>query len=228
MALSEQDQRRIIEQEGSWTDSAFGGIDLSQFPNLQPPPATSRDDGRFGKDWRDTALSASASALRKFVSDSDADALERVGDEIGHEGFRDEVRQRRGETIAGQFKKRRPGYLETDANYKSMVTTLSFNCLSSSQQNGTVEDQVADLIDLGFWTPDNLVAVYDALNAEGILQVPAGSARNLSTAERLKVTRLAQAGHVDQAIGEYLRCALARIIHEECMKSGVECDCSHE
>jgi len=82
MALTEQDQRRIIEQEGSWVDPAFGGIDLSQFPSLQPPPpATSRDDGRFAKDWRDTALSASASALRKFVSDPDVSALERVGEE---------------------------------------------------------------------------------------------------------------------------------------------------
>ena len=54
----------------------------------------------------------------------------------------------------------------------------------------------------------NLTACYHALNAEGLVDVAAGSARNLSTAERLKVTRVAQAGHVDQAIGEYLRCAL--------------------
>jgi hypothetical protein len=85
---------------------------------------------------------------------------------------------------------------------------LSFNALSSSQQEGTLDEQVADLIDGGFWTVGNLTATFLALRAEGLLEVEAGSTRNLSTAERLKVTRLAQAGHVDQAIGEYLRCAL--------------------
>jgi hypothetical protein len=114
MAPSEQDQRKIIEQESAWTDSAFGGIDLSQFPNLQPPPPTqSKDDGRFARDWRDTALSASATALRKFVSDPDTESLERVGNEIGNEGLRDEVRQRKGESIAAAFKRACPAYLPT-------------------------------------------------------------------------------------------------------------------
>jgi hypothetical protein len=97
MALSEQDQRKIIEQESAWTDSAFGGIDLSQFPNLQPPPpAQSRDDGRFAKDWRDTALSASATELRKFVSDPDTETLERVGNELNNADYLREVRDRQG------------------------------------------------------------------------------------------------------------------------------------
>jgi hypothetical protein len=41
-----------------------------------------------------------------------------------------------------------------------------------------------------------------------LLEVPMGSTRNLSSAERLRVTRLAQSGRVDAAIGEYLKCAL--------------------
>jgi hypothetical protein len=41
-----------------------------------------------------------------------------------------------------------------------------------------------------------------------LLDVPAGSSRSLSTAERLKVMRMAQSGRVDQAIGEYLKYAL--------------------
>ena len=209
MALSEQDQRRIIQQESTWTDSAFGGIDLSAYPALNElPPERSRDDGRFARDWRDTALSASASALRKFVADPDVEALERVGAETGHEDYRAEVRDRREETTAAAFKRACPSYLPTTRNYELIAQTLSFNALSDSQQEGTIEEQVAALIDGGHWTVTNLTACYSALNAEGLLDVAAGSARNLSTAERLKVTRLAQAWHVDQAIGEYLRCAL--------------------
>ena len=142
------------------------------------------------------------------MSEPDSESLERVGAEIGHEGFRDEVRQRRGETIAEQFKRANPDYIPTHHNYQVVASTLAFNALPASEQNGTTDDIVAALIDSGHWTVGNLTAFYHALNAEGLLDVPAGSARNLSTAERLKVTRLAQAGHVDQAIREYLKCAL--------------------
>jgi hypothetical protein len=38
--------------------------------------------------------------------------------------------------------------------------------------------------------------------------VPLGSTRELSTAERHRVSRLARSGRANQAIGEYLRCAL--------------------
>jgi len=209
MSLSEQDQRRIVEQESQWVDPAFGGIDLSQFPSLQPPPpATSRDDGRFSRDWRDTALSSSATALRQFVSDPDAESLERVGSEIGHEGFRDEVRQRRGESVAERFKAANPSYVATKNNYDTMVETLSFNALNTADQEGTIDEQVAALIDLGFWTVPNLTSTFLALQAEGRLDIAAGSTRKLSAAERLRVTRMAQAGRVDAAIGEYLKCAL--------------------
>ena len=117
MTLTAADQKRIIEKESAWTDPAFGGIDLSQFPSLQPlPPERTRDDGRFARHWDDTPLSVSASALRNFVSDPDAESLERVGDEIGHEGFRNEVRQRKGESVCARFKASCPDYLPTDTN----------------------------------------------------------------------------------------------------------------
>jgi hypothetical protein len=209
MALSATEQKRIIAQESAWIDDGtFGQLDLSAFPALQPPPPAETHDNRFARDWRDTALSASASELRKFIANPDTESLQRVGDELGHEDFRDEVRQRRGETVAEQFKKKRPDYLQTDRNYEAIVTTLSFNCLSSYQQEGTVEEQVKDLIDGQFWTVGNLVATYDALDAAGLLEIPAGTARRLTSSERLKVVRLAQDGQLDAAIGEYLRGAL--------------------
>src|SRR5205823_1501723 len=78
----------------------------------------------------------------------------------------------------------------------------------AADQQGTIEDQVAALIDGKYWTLPNLIATYRALDREGLLDVAAGSARNLSTAERLRVSRLAQSGHVDEAIGAFLRAAL--------------------
>jgi len=209
MALTAERQRQIIAKESAWVDDGFGQLDLTAFPALNElPPEKGRDDDRFAKDWRDTALSASGNALRAFVSDPDAESLERVGDEIGHEGFRDEVRQRRGESIAERFKASNPSYIPTKNNYDTMVETFAFNALSAADQEGTIDEQVAALIDLGFWTEQNLSATFNALTAEGLLDVPLGSTRELSTAERLRVTRLAQSGRVDAVIGEYLRCSL--------------------
>jgi hypothetical protein len=209
MALTEQDQRRIIEQEGSWVDPAFGGIDLSQFPSLQPPPpATSRDDGRFAKDWRDTALSASASALRKFVSDPDVSALERVGEETGNPDYLREVRDIKAETVAGVFKRKCPDYLPTEQNYERIVETLAFNGLSVAQQQGTIAEMTDALISAGLWTAGNLESAYKALTREGLLDIAAGQARNLSERERLRVQRLALTGQTEAAIEEFLHCSL--------------------
>src|SRR5437016_230999 len=77
MSLTPEQQQSIISQESAWIDAdRFAPLDLSAFPSLQPPPPeTSRDDGRFARDWRDTALSASSAELRKFVADPDAETL---------------------------------------------------------------------------------------------------------------------------------------------------------
>lgn len=209
MTLTAADQQRIIQKESAWIDAdRFAPLDLSGYPALQEAPAPERHDDRWSKDWRDTGLSASAAELRKFVSDPDSESLERVGNEIGHQGFRAEVRDRRGETIAEAFKRANPSYIPTAHNYELIAQTLSFNALSSSQQNGTLNEIVADLIDGGHWTVANLTACYQALDREGLLDVPVGSARNLSDSEALRVARLAQSGRADLAIGEYLKFAL--------------------
>jgi len=209
MALTAEDQQRIIAKESAWVDEQFGRLDLSAFPNLQPPPPEqSRDDGQFARDWRDTGLSRDASALRAFVSDPDADALERAGQETGDPNFREEVRERKGETVAAAFKRQCPGYLPTDANYRAIATTLAYNTLSPAEQSGSIDEVVADLIDGNYWTVPNLEACFNALSREGWLDVPAGEPRNLSERERLRVARLAQAGRPDEAIAEFLRCSL--------------------
>lgn len=193
MTMTPEQQKSIIAKESAWIDAdRFAPLDLSAFPALAPPPAPETHDDRWSKDWRDTALSASASALRKFVSDPDTESLERVGAEIGNEDFRDEVRQRKGESVAAAFKRACPAYLATDNNYRLMATTLAFN--AGVQQDGDLHDIVADLIDAGFWTVPNLTATYRALSAEGMLEVPAGTARQLSAPSGSELRGLRRAG----------------------------------
>lgn len=208
MALTEQDRQRIIEQESAWTDAAFGGIDLSGFPNLQAPPPPEPHDDRFARDWRDTGLSRDATALKQFIEDPDTESLERVGSEIGSADYLAEARDRKGEVIAEEFKRRCPDYIPTNRNYEVMVTTLAFNALTTTQQSGTIKEQLDDLMAAGVWTVENLTAAYRALDQEGLLDVAAGSARNLSERERLHVMRLAQTGNTQQAIDQFLRYSL--------------------
>ncbi|MGA7401144.1 MAG: hypothetical protein WBW38_14050 [Candidatus Sulfotelmatobacter sp.] len=208
MALSAADQQRIIEQESAWTDNAFGQVDLSAFPALNELPKEETHDHRFARDWRDTGLSRDAAALRQFIDDPDVESLQQVGNEIGSAEYLREVRDRKGEAVAVAFKRQNPGYIPTQHNYDTMVTTLAFNALSASQQNGTIEEMTDDLIAAGYWTPENLTACYKTLTREGLLDVPAGSTRNLSERERLHVIRLAQTGRTEEAVDQFLRYAL--------------------
>ena len=68
--MTPTEQQRIIQQESAWIDAdQFAPLDLSQFPARAPPPPPDSHDARWSKDWRDTALSASAAALRNFVEE---------------------------------------------------------------------------------------------------------------------------------------------------------------
>lgn len=204
MTMTPDQQRAIIEQESAWLDNSFSNLDLSAFPNLQPPPPASTHDDRFAKHWTDTPFSASADALRSFVANPDVDAME----ETGSADLLQDLRDLRAEEVVRAFKTANPEYLPTHENYHSMVVTLAFNALPESERNADDDDLVDILVERGYWTPGNLEAVYRALDDQGILDRPAGEPRNLNERERLRVARMAQAGRVDEAIGEYLRCAL--------------------
>lgn len=202
--MTPEQQKEIIARESAWIDQSFSSLDLTAYPALNElPPEHSPDDGKFARAYGDTALRRSAADLRQFVSDPDIEAL----DETGNQSFMADVRDQRAERIVMEFKRRCPDYLPTDSNFQSMVTTLAYNStLTPSEQHG--DDVVDLLIQRGYWTVANLQAVYDALDREGLLDKPAGEPRNLSERERLRVARLAQAGQLDRAIGEFLRCSL--------------------
>lgn len=203
--MTPEQQKQIISQESAWVDQSFGQLDLSAFPALQPhPPETSRDDGRFARAYGDTALKRSAQDLRDFVSNPDLDAMQETGSEM----LLRDVRDQRAEKVVLEFKRANPEYLPTQANYEAITATLSFNALPESDQHGDSDDIVDRLIAGGYWTIGNLEACYRELNRQGLLDVPAGEPRNLSERERLRVSRMAQAGRIEEAIGEYLRCSL--------------------
>ena len=175
MSLSPQDQHRIVEQESAWTDNAFGQPDLSAFPALNELPPDNKHDDRFARDWRDTPFSASTDALRNFVSDPDLDAMV----ESGSGDLLRDVRDRRAEEVVREFKRRVPDYLPTDSNFDDMLRTLRFNAFGVDHYDDA-DAMIDRLMQAGYWTVDNLTRVYEGLDREGILQVPAGQARHHS------------------------------------------------
>jgi hypothetical protein len=208
MTLTPAEQNHILEAESAWVDQSFGQLDLSQFPSLQPPPPEEKHDDKFARSWEDNPLSRSASNLRAFVENPDLESLDRVGAETGIPEYAAEVRERRAETVAQAFKRRCPGYLPTQRNLDAMVETLAFNALSTSEQDGDTEELIDRLALAGKWTIENLQACYLALNREGLLELPAGEARPLSTSEKLDVSRLAQNGRQFEAIDKFLQYSL--------------------
>jgi|SRR5579872_835225 len=202
MPLSQKDQQRIYDQADAWLDQNFGGLDLSGSPSLNPLPAEDKHDDRFAKHWSDTPFNAGE--LRSFLENPDVDAMT----ETGSGDLLRDVRDRRAEEVVREFKRACPEYLPTHENYHSMVVTLAYNALPESERNADDDELVDILVERGYWTPGNLEAVYRALDDQGILDRPAGEPRNLNERERLRVARMAQAGRIDEAIGEYLRCAL--------------------
>lgn len=201
MTLKPSDQQRIIANESAWVDSSFGGLDLSQFPDLNTPPPTDTHDDRFARHWSDRPFNGSE--LRSFIENPDVDAMQ----ETGSADLLRDVRDRRAEEVVRAFKRACPEYLPTDQNFHDMLRTLNYNAFGQDHYDDA--DELIDrLIIEGFWSVDNLTRVFEALDREGILQKPLGEPRNLSNSERLRVSRLAQSGKIDEAIGFYLRASL--------------------
>jgi hypothetical protein len=208
MSLTPEQQRTIIDRESLWVDQSFGQLDLSAFPALAPPPPEEQHDDRFAKSWADGGLSRSARDLRAFIENPDLESLDRVGRETGIEEYAAEVRDRRSELVAQAFKRRCEHYIPTQENSDKMVETMAFNFLPTSQQSGSTEELIDRMAMAGKWTVENLEACYLRLRGEGLLQVAAGEARELSEAERLHVSRLAMRGETAQAIAAYFEYAL--------------------
>jgi hypothetical protein len=126
LSLIPQDQAAIISRESAWIDNSFGQLDLSAFPALNElPPAQSKDDGRFAKDWRDTPFSASADALPNFVSNPDLDAMV----ESGSGDLLRDVRDRRAEEVVREFKRACPEYLPIDSKLRRHASNVEIQRL---------------------------------------------------------------------------------------------------
>jgi hypothetical protein len=92
MTVTPAEQPAIISKESEWIDHSFSKLDLSAFLALNELPAEPKHDDRFAREYGDCGLSRSASALRSFVADPDAEALAQIGEETNNPGLLRDVR----------------------------------------------------------------------------------------------------------------------------------------
>lgn len=197
-------QRIISEETARFMDGGFGQMDLSAFPDLQHPPTEQFElQDRHGFNRVDDSGLAGINQLKDLVANPPREVLEELARETANPELVSQLAEERAEAVAREFRRRNPGYLKCDANWRAMVQTMALNFLGEEDLDA---DEAQDLlISQGHWTLANLEAVYQAVDRAGALEYPANHARPLKEAQRLRAEQLAANGDVLGGIVEYIK-----------------------
>jgi hypothetical protein len=186
-------------------DSNFGQLDLSGSPDLNNPPAEEKFElqDRRGFNRVDESGLAGINQLKELLANPPREVIEEIAKETQNPELMSELAQERAEDVVHEFRRRNPGYLKCEANWRSIVETLAHNFL---REDGLeVEEAQELLISGGHWTLQNLTAAYKSLDRVGALEYPANHSRPLKEAQRLRAEQLAANGDVLAGIVEYVK-----------------------
>jgi len=131
------------------------------------------------------------------------EVVEEIAKETGNRELLSDLADERAEEVAHEFRRRNPGYLKCDANWRSIVESLAHDLLDEDDLE--TEDAQELLIANGHWTLPNLTAAYKALDRVGALEYPANHSHPLKEAERLRAEQLSANGDVLGGIVEYVK-----------------------
>jgi len=204
--LDQRMKERIIAEETSrFMDSNFGQLDLSGSPDLNHPPAEEQFElqDRYGFNRVDDAGLAGINQLKTLLANPPRDVIEEIARETQNPDLMTELEHERAEDVANEFRRRNPGYLKCDANWRSIVATLAHNLLGEDDLE--TEEAQDLLIGGGHWTLPNLTAAYKSLDRVGALEYPANHSRPLTTAQRLRAEQRAANGDILGGIVEYVK-----------------------
>jgi hypothetical protein len=204
--LNQRTKEEIIAQETSrFMDGNFGQLDLSGSPDLNHPPPEDKFElqDRYGFNRVDESGLSGINQLKELLANPPRDVVEEIAKETQNPDLLSELAHERAENVAHEFRRRNPGYLKCDGNWRSIVETMSHNLLGEDDLEA--EDAQELLIADGQWTLHNLTAAYKALDRVGALEYPVNHARPLKEAQRLRAAQLAANGDVLGAIVEYVK-----------------------
>jgi hypothetical protein len=203
--MDQKTKERISAQETArFMDSQFSQLDLSGSPDLNHPPADTFElQDRHGLNRVDDAGLAGINQLKELLSNPPREVMEELAKDTNNPELISELADERAEEVAHEFRRRNPGYLKCDANWRSVVETMAHNLLG--EDNIEAEEAQELLISAGCWTLENLTASYKALDRVGALEYPANHSRPLKEAQRLRAAQLAANGDVLGGIVEYVK-----------------------
>ena len=197
-------ERIFVEETSRFMDGNFGQLDLSGSPDLNHPPADKFElHDRHGFNRVDDAGLAGINQLKELLANPPRDVVEEIAKETQNPNLVSELAHDRAEDVAHEFRRRNPGYLKCDSNWRSMIETLAHNFLDEDDLEA--EDAQELLISSGFFTLENLSAAFRALDRVGALEYPANHARPLKESQRLRAEQLAANGDVLGGIVEYVK-----------------------
>ena len=203
---------RLRETDPFADEGQFGRLDLSGCPSFfeaELADLESKPDMFAPADYS----GQNGNSLRDFLRgiDSDDEAIAEAAKMPGAPAnLVAEFKVRKATEIAVQFKRAAGGrYLETDDNMDALVKTLAKSALGYS--NADTEQLVTEIQDVGFWTVDNLLTVFNAVFDAGELpDYPKGVYRPLRGETWEQISRMSQAGQILPALVLGLECALDR------------------
>jgi hypothetical protein len=203
--MDQKTKERISAQETArFMDSQFGQLDLSGSPDLNHPPADTFElQDRHGFNRVDDAGLAGINHLKALLANPPREVMEELAKETNNPELISELANERAEEVAHEFRRRNPGYLKCNANWRSMIETLAHNYLGEDDLD--VEEAQDLLISGGLFTVENLTAAFRALDRVGALEYPSNHARPLKAAQRLRAEQLAANGDVLGGIVEYVK-----------------------
>lgn len=203
--LDQQTKQRIISEETSrFMDNNFGQLDLSGSPDLSNPPAEDKFElqDRYGFNRVDESGLAGINQLKELLANPPRDVVEEIAKETQNPDLMTELANERAGEIANEFRRRNPGYLKCDANWRSIVETMAEKLLG---ENLEAEEAQELLIANGQWTLQNLTEAFRQLDRVGALEYPTNHSRPLREGQRLRAEQLSANGDVISGIFEYVK-----------------------
>jgi hypothetical protein len=203
--LDQETKERISTEESArFMDSHFGQLDMSGSPDFNHPPADTFElQDRHGFNRVDDAGLAGINQLKDLLANPPREVMEELAKETNNPDLIAELADERAEQVAHEFRRRTPGYLKRDANWRSMIETLAHNLLGGDDLEAEEAQEL--LINGGYFTVENLTAAFRALDRVGALEYPPNHARPLKEAQRLRAAQLSANSDVLGGIVEYVK-----------------------
>ena len=198
-------QRIITEETARFMDTNFGQLDLSGSPDLNHPSAEQKFElqDQHGFNRVDESGLAGINRLKDLLANPPREVVEELARETGNPELTAQLADERATEIAHEFRRRNPGYMKSDANWRYIVEQMAHSLLGEDDLE--TEEAQDLLINGGYWTLENLTAAYKALDRIGALEYPANHSRPLKEAQRLRAEQLAANGDVLGGIVEYIK-----------------------